>query len=1142
MTKNKGYYFGKYDISITEYSGPDFSRRCFVFPGQGAASPGMFKDQYFSFEIMRKKFDLADLLAKRSGIPNISDYIVCPDAIEKEKVKMVANIALFTAESALFDILKSQGIAPEVVTGHSFGEYAAIVASGMVSFEDMFDIVFHRELFCPPANSLGFMIAVNANETETRDALGQKEYHISNVNSPKQTVVSVPVTEVDAIQLVLESKKIRHKVLSAVPQPYHSPYLNSTRDTIERYIKNKKFSVHKPEIPLVSSVIKKRIDKKNFKESDIRYILANQITTPVDFISQIISIHKRGCVHFLELGPRKVFSVFVEDTLKDKEIKSDLALNFLAEKQEIARKPDAREGGELFLLINKTIGKITGYKIEKISFEDKFQEDLGIDSIKKADILLTVLNESNISPGEDFNTSKFESIKDTVDYLEKFSKLAASPKKKQKKKRTHFERYIFLWEEKPLNDRFFPPAREEKHVVMDSEEIFSKKNGFFDTVSRFLEEAGNAVPNVILRANHAGFDYDRFISFFRSWRYFLKNIRRTDFNLILVSSGKLRAGTEGYAAFFKSIKKELPGVFFKHVHFSDELSEENMRETVLRESRDPFDIEVLYTGGKRLISVPKRAPRTKNKPVLGRKSVIVAIGGAKGITFSLIKNISQKYNPVIFLAGKSPKEHEVVRRNMGELKKNNPKIYYESLDARDKGSLVRLFLNIEKKYGKIDMVINGAGSVSVGFLKDKTDSEIEQEFGNKVLPAYHLLDLLSKYKATRLVNFSSVVSKYGSAGQSIYTAANELVHLLSLEHVFASVIHWPPWEGVGMTAEKWVLQKLNEYGTSLIDPVDAGKLFELDLMAKEKSVYYMDESDPLFYGFSLNNIKEYEPLLGKIVDPFSVSAQNIRFRKVFDISKDTYLEDHTIKGTAYVPAAVGITMFLCLGEIYFKKFPTLQNIEVHNPIIVKKDEPVSCMLETGEKDGTRSFSIKSNTLRFYGEGFVDTESKQPARRDPMKAKDEILTSSIYSDYYSENSLKHGPIFCCADKAFVDKEGNPFLRIDNKKLLSVLGFGSYDKLILWIDALFQSLGAIGLKNNLKMIPVKIKKLSFFSGVSVSNYLYAVPSVDTFDKDGLTGGAVLLNENGETLLELKGVSLRTISAVKENKLKVIKYKNE
>ncbi|MCR4330571.1 MAG: SDR family NAD(P)-dependent oxidoreductase [Patescibacteria group bacterium] len=1142
MTKNKGYYFGTYDISTAEYLGPDFSRRCFVFPGQGAAFPGMFKDQYFSSEIMRGKFDLADLLAKRLGLPKISDYIVSPDIIQKEKIKIVANMALFTAESALFDMLKSERIIPEIVTGHSFGEYAAIVASGMVSFEDMFDIVFHRELFCPPPNSLGFMVAVNASEKETREALGRKEYHVSNLNSPKQTVVSVPVAEVDAVRLVLEEKKIRHKVLSAVPQPYHSPYLNDVKEKIEGYIKNKKFAVKKPEIPLFSSVVKKLIDEKDFKEADIRYILMNQITTPVDFISQVTLIHKRGCAHFLELGPRKVFSVFVEDTLKSKEIKSDIALNFLTEKQRKERKQDPRKESDLFLLINKTIGKITGYEIAKISFEDRFQEDLGIDSIKKADILLTVLNESNISPGEDFNTSKFESIKDTVDYLEKFSKKRVSPVEKQKKKKTHFGRYVFSWEKKPLDDRFSPPVGKKKYIAIDIEEIFSKKGAFFDTVSRFLEEAEGVDPTVILRANPVGFDYERYLSFFRSWRYFLKNIKRTDFNLVLVSSGKSSPSTEGYAAFFKSVKKESPDMFFKHIHFSDDLPEEKILKVVLRESRQPFDIEVLYKGGERSVNVPKRAAKEKNKSKLNGRSVVIAIGGAKGITFSLIKNISQKYKPAVFLVGKSSEDHEVVQRNLKELKKDNQKIYYESLDARDKVSLENLFSKIEKKYGKIDMVINGAGSVSVGFLKDKSDSDIEREFSNKVLPAKHLLDLLSKYKTARLVNFSSIVSKYGSAGQSIYTTANELVHRLSLDHPFASVIHWPPWEGVGMTAEQGVLQKLNEYGASLISSADADKLFGFDLTTKGGSVYYMDESDPLFYGFSLNNIKEYESLLGKILDPFSISAQSIRFRKIFDVSKDTYLEDHTIKRTAYVPGAVGITMFLCLGEAYFKKIPTLKNIEIHNPIIVKKADSVSCVLETTEKDDVRSFSIRSNTLRFYAEGFVDAKSKRPSRRPIRKVKSEILTSSIYSDYYSQNSLKHGPIFRCVDRAFLDKDGNPFLKIDNSKLLSVLGLGSYDKLILWIDALFQSLGAVGLKNNLKMIPVKIKELSFFSDVPVTNYLYAVPSVDTFGKGGLLGGTVLLNENGETLLELKGVSLRTISEVHENKLKVVKYKNE
>jgi len=129
MNKSQGYYFGSYNILMDEYLGVDFSRRCFVFPGQGAAFPGMFKNEYFNFETIREKFEKADLMALKFGLQKISDYILNPEDLKKETLPIVRNLALFTLEVALHEFFVSKKIVPKIVTGHSFGEYAALVAS-----------------------------------------------------------------------------------------------------------------------------------------------------------------------------------------------------------------------------------------------------------------------------------------------------------------------------------------------------------------------------------------------------------------------------------------------------------------------------------------------------------------------------------------------------------------------------------------------------------------------------------------------------------------------------------------------------------------------------------------------------------------------------------------------------------------------------------------------------------------------------------------------------------------------------------------------------------------------------------------------------------------------------------------------------
>ena len=1140
MNKTKGYYFGKYSVSLGKYSGPDFSKRCFIFPGQGAAFPGMFKDEYFKFKIFREKFALADSLAQKLNLQKVSDYILNPDKLKKETFPIVANLALFTIESALFEILISQNKIPKILTGHSFGEYAVLVASGTASFEEIFDVVYHRDYFCPPANSTGFMIAAGTDAKKIKTILGKEKYFISNFNSPRQTVFSVAKNNVDVIAKILEDKKIRYKILYNIPQPYHSPYLNGVKSKIKQYLKNKKIHFKKPETPLFSSVLKKKIDKKNFRKEDIENILLNQIITPVDFISQVKFIYGLKCSNFLELGSKKLFSIFVEDILIGKEIKTELALDFLqkTKTEERTVETDNLKENKAFSLINKVIGKITGYEIEKISIEDKFQEDLGIDSIKKADILLTVLNEANISPGEDFNTSEFTTIKDAVSYLEKIKNNPVF-KNVSLAKKTNFRRYVFSPVKKQLKNYPWNNLDYDKndYFILNIADIFKNKSNLAKKAALFVgkkfSKAGKR-PSIIIRAYSGCFDIDKMIFIFRFFREFVNLTRMDDFNLILFSSGgSLNQPVDYYiqclVSFLKSLKRESPELFFKNIHFDAVNDEKATINIVIEEANEFLDIDVFYKAGERFVFKPKIIESKKQKQFnLNEKSVILAIAGAKGATFSLIKNISQKYRPIIYLVGRSAGGNKIISANIAELKKQNQKIHYKSLDACDADAMGKLFLEIIKKHKKIDLAINGAGVVKNGLLKDKTDYDMNYEFNNKIFPALNILNLSLKYKIKRVINFSSIISKYGNAGQTVYASANAFVngitenYNLLLEKIgsSATAINFPPWDKIGMTEDKIVFQKLKEFGVSFLGREKADELFLFDLFFPSgKPVYYLDSFDDLFYGFSLNNLKRYRPIIGDLIDNSNISASKIVFNKDFDLSKDVYLKDHKIKGLSFAPAAIGIAMFICFGNVYFKKTPIFKNIIIQNPIMIK-DKVAKCFLKIERKNRFFSFSVESNIPHFYGETENDEFQKAP-RFNLMETGKEVAKKSIYSDFYLKNNLYFGPVFQSIDRAQIDKNGNYSFIIDNFKLPPVFGFEPYDKLIQWIDALFQSLGVIALKKKVKMLPIKISKFSFFSETEISDFVYAVPLKIKFNKDGLKGSIALTNKNGECIIELKDV---------------------
>ncbi|MFZ2187397.1 MAG: SDR family NAD(P)-dependent oxidoreductase [Candidatus Moraniibacteriota bacterium] len=1141
MNKSQGHYFGRYDIVGIAYRGPDFSRRCFVFPGQGSAFPGMCKDEYLAFNIIREKFALADALVQKFHFPKISDYILHPDGLSQETLPAMANLALFTLESALCDVLISLKVTPEVITGHSFGEYTALVASGILPFEEMIAIIYHRDMFCPQAHALGFLIAVNADVKQVKTILGTREYHISNINSPRQTVIAVAKDAVAAVAQIFESKKIKHKVLYNVPQPYHSPYLEGSKKKIKKYLKTKQFSFSKPKIPFFSSVLKKLIDENNFKKEDIDKILINQITTQVDFISQSKSIYDRGCSYFLEVGPKKLFAVFIDDIMAAdaKEVKTDCALGVLRQEKQNDFKPVSLKGHKLFTLISQTIGKITGYEIEKIYPEGRFQEDLGIDSIKRADILLTVFDELKILLGEDFNTSEFKSINDVIAYIEKAkeegrTRKALSVGAALAQEKTRFKRYIFVPVAESLPQKYFLDAsRKDGYFLLPLSDIVRKSGDALERLRSFCEALGKKMrrPDIIILADGIQFDFATMMLIFKFFREYARSAVEDGVNVVLLSAGRdAHPYIYGLASFLKSLKKEFPGMFFKHIHYDRMGAEREALRVACQEARETDGMDVVYKNGKRFVLKPRLAQAGK-KPNLNESSVVVAIGGAKGITFSLIKNISRKYKPVLYLAGKSREDDKVVRAHIEELKKENPNIYYASLDACDMRSLDKLFASIKKQHKKIDLVINGAGTVKIGFLKEKTDEDMESEFYNKVLPAFHILNLASKYKPKRIIHFSSIISRYGSAGQSVYTAANELVSGLTAAYATvlkksgtrASVVHWPPWDSIGMTGNQGVSQKLKEAGVSLLGSRKADTLFLSDLSSPgEGAVYYLDEADDRFYSFALNNLEPFRSLIGEIADPFSLSASRAVFRKIFDLQSDTYLKDHMVRGTSYVPAAVGIGMFLCLGKMYGKRFPVLKNIAINNPIIVK-ERPAECLLETTSKDGLHLFSIKSYVPHFSAEAAYPEEKKIPPRHFVKRGK-KIEGSTVYADYALKNSLFLGTVFQSIERIWIGGNNVALAVINNSVLLPVFGLSMYDRLIQWIDASFQALGVAALRHDAILLPVGVASLSFFPNAEISQRVYAIPSSVVATDAGVQGDVALVNEKGEVILDLVGIFLK------------------
>lgn len=298
----------------------------------------------------------------------------------------------------------------------------------------------------------------------------------------------------------------------------------------------------------------------------------------------------------------------------------------------------------------------------------------------------------------------------------------------------------------------------------------------------------------------------------------------------------------GFRGFFKSLKKECPLWSIKIITFSDKVTKEGMASIAADEVMDLDSYDVLYREGKRFVPSIEEAS-TPVKSFLDN-NVIIAVGGAKGVTFSLLKDV--KGSSKLHIVGRSDPNSQKIKESVELLSSTCSHVEYHQGDATDESFMEEVFNVVKKKHGRIDFIINGAGVDRSRFLAHKKRGEIEEEFVSKAFSTYAILKLAKKYDVKKTIVFSSVVGLFGNKGQTVYAAANQFITGLVKNHNAnsgcAMVIHWPPWDKVGMTAHPQVYEHVKRMGVSLIPPEIASCLFTQDLFGNCEEVVYLGEN------------------------------------------------------------------------------------------------------------------------------------------------------------------------------------------------------------------------------------------------------------------------------------------------------------
>lgn len=289
--------------------------KAYVFPGQGAQFPGMGKDLYESKPEAKALFEKAnEILGFR-----ISD-IMFNGSEEELKQTKVTQPAIFLHSVILAKT--SPDFAPDMVAGHSLGEFSALVANGTLAFEDGLKLVYQRALAMQEAceiNPSG-MAAILGLEDEKVEEICQsisgETVVAANYNCPGQLVIS---GSNKGIEIACEKMK-EAGAKRALPLPvggaFHSPLMEPAREKLQRAIENTVF--HTPSCPVYQNV--STIGVNDVEE--IKKNLIAQLTAPVKWTQSVQQMVADGATHFIECGPGKVLQGLVKKIHKDAEVGS----------------------------------------------------------------------------------------------------------------------------------------------------------------------------------------------------------------------------------------------------------------------------------------------------------------------------------------------------------------------------------------------------------------------------------------------------------------------------------------------------------------------------------------------------------------------------------------------------------------------------------------------------------------------------------------------------------------------------------------------------------------------------------------------------------------------------------------------------
>ncbi|MFN8578575.1 MAG: amino acid adenylation domain-containing protein [Candidatus Sericytochromatia bacterium] len=759
----------------------------FMFSGVGSQYFKMSHNLYKNESVFKENIDKCSDILKPLVDLDIKDIIYNQESQEFINTSKFMPLCLFAVEYSLAKLWLSKGIKPDILIGHSFGEYVASCIAESISLEDSLKLILNRSSLFEKIK--GSMIAVSTSKENLEKYL-KNDLSISAVNGENLFLVSGSVESIKQLQLDLKENKIASTILE-VSAPTHSELLKPIMEDFKPILDDIKWN--KPNIPIISNLTSDVVDEYNAD-----YWL-NHMIKPVKFFDSINKLGTEDNILLIEIGAGNQLTSIIKRQNK----KNLITINSLPIKNSI-------EDDHRFFL--NSLGKIWQYGIKiDWSKENKYKR-----------IAL---------PLYPFNKKRYWVDSDSLiqNSANDFNKWFYIPSWKRIYQKNNYienkNKYLLITNNQDFYNQIssniskISLATNNFSIKSDDNNIYYiAKDDTYNDLFRELDQNNDLQDNIILDITDSQFFSDNYFKgdVFENFDNIINLVKELNnynkkFNITIVvnelhkitGSERINPHKSLIIGPSKVINQEYKNITCKIIDIDKDSSVKNIFNEL-----NSHDSLISYRNNykwEQKFDKVKLDKEHKNN-YLKEKGTYLITGGLGGIGLSIAEFLSKDYQANLILINRftDPLDDLSLSSKLVELENLGSEIILKKANVINYSTLEKAFIEALDKFERIDGIIHTAGLASDKLIHQRNTDD-NSVLDTKIQATKNLARLAEKFNCDFLFLCSSLNSLLGGVGQVEYTSANAFLDSFSelYQNSELKVIstNWGAWKNVGM-AEK----------------------------------------------------------------------------------------------------------------------------------------------------------------------------------------------------------------------------------------------------------------------------------------------------------------------------------------------------